>query len=164
MCEIACVSHRSAVFRQPAPLTRRIVSIARRAGLLTPGYKRRSSCLPIRSRTVALTLHQKQMSCSPVTVARETAPESHRLPYSACTLLQATRGEQYFDGISICTGDGRCQMLLFGSPICRDAIYRVRPCPRSRPPMPTLASAHAHARVRPCPRSRPPMPTPTRTR
>ncbi len=72
--------------RQLAPLTRRIVSIPHRAGLLAPGSKRFSVRLPIQFRTVAGSLHHEGMSCSPVTVARETAPALHRLPYSAYSL------------------------------------------------------------------------------
>ena len=53
-----------------APLTRRIVSIPHWVGLLAPGSKRSSSCLPIQFRTVAGSLHHERMSCSPVTVAR----------------------------------------------------------------------------------------------
>src|SRR2546428_11718890 len=51
-------------------LTRRIVSIPHWAGLLAPGSKRSSSCLPIQFRTVAGSLYHERMSCSPVTVAR----------------------------------------------------------------------------------------------
>src|SRR6266571_5667103 len=75
----------SSMSRQLAPLTRRIVSIPHRAGLLAPGSKRFSVRLPIQFRTVAGSLHRERMSCSPVTVARETAPDLHRLPYSAST-------------------------------------------------------------------------------
>ncbi len=54
-----------------------------RAGLLASGSQRFSVRLPILFRTVAGSLHHERMSCSPVTVARETAPDLHRLPYSA---------------------------------------------------------------------------------
>jgi hypothetical protein len=56
--------------RQLTPLTRRILSIPHRAGLLAPGSKRSSSCLPIQFRMVACSLLHERMSRSPVTVAR----------------------------------------------------------------------------------------------
>jgi hypothetical protein len=85
--------------RQLAPLTRRVVSIPHRAGLLAPGSKRSSSCLPIRIRTVAGSLLDKRMNCSPVTVARETAPDLHRLPYSASSRGHPMRTMIVFLGV-----------------------------------------------------------------